>query len=98
RPSCTGGVRHLVALVRLRRPAGVVIVSDADEPGRLGAGRLATVLQLHAPAVKVIEPPDGVKDARAWKRAGVTRAEVEQVIRAADVRRFGVQVTWRTRT
>ena len=38
RPSCTGGVRLLVDLVRKHRPAGVVIVADGDAPGQTRRG------------------------------------------------------------
>jgi hypothetical protein len=72
RPCCTGGMKHLVALIRLRPTKDVVIVADADECGRRGATNLASVLRIHAPAVRVIEPPGTVKDVREWKRAGGT--------------------------
>src|SRR5262249_36629954 len=36
RPSCTGGIKLLVELVRRRQPPEVVIVGDGDEPGRRG--------------------------------------------------------------
>lgn len=90
RPSCTGGLTLLVELVRLRRPREVVIVADADEPGRRGAGNLASVLVAYAP-IRVIEPPAGLKDARAWLWAGGTRRDVEQAIAAATVRRLTVR-------
>jgi hypothetical protein len=93
RPSCTGGVRLLVELVRRRRPPGAVIVADGDEPGRRGACNLASVLTAYAPAVRVIAPPEGVKDARAWLRAGGGRQDVEQAIQAAPVRRLTVRAT-----
>jgi hypothetical protein len=91
RPSCTGGVMLLVELVQRRRPPEVVVVSDADEPGRRGAGNLASVLVAYAPAVRVIEPPEGVMDARAWLQAGATREELEKVIAAAPARRLVVR-------
>jgi phage/plasmid primase-like uncharacterized protein len=60
RPSCMGGIKLLVDLVRRRQAQEVVIVSDGDEPGRHGAGNLAAVLVAYTPAVRVIVPPDGV--------------------------------------
>jgi DNA primase len=84
RPSCTGGTRHLVALVRDRRPDEVVVLADADEPGRAGAAVLARDLSLHVRAVRVTAPPAGTKDARAWKIAGATRPDVEDLIRRTD--------------
>ena len=90
RPSCTGGIKLLVQLVQ-RSPSEVIIVADGDEPGRRGADNLASVLLIYAPAVRVIVPPDGIKDARDWLRAGGKRADVERVIGAAPVRRLTVQ-------
>ncbi len=86
RPSCSGGTRHLVALLQKRRPDRVVIVADADQPGQRGADDLAAVIRVHAPIVNVIKPPTGLKDARAWKQAGARRAEVKAVISASTAR------------
>jgi DNA primase len=88
RPSCAGGIKLLVELVRRRQPPEVVIVADGDEPGRRGAGNLASVLVAYAPAVRVIEPPQGIKDSRDWLRAGGTRNHVEQRAADAAVRRL----------
>ena len=97
RPSCTGGIKLLVGLVRSRRAAEVVIVADADEPGRRGADNLASVLVLYAPTVRVIAPPEGVKDAQDWLRAGGTREVVQRVMDAAPVRRLIVRAQARGR-
>jgi hypothetical protein len=91
RPSCTGGIKLLVELVRRRQPREVVIVSDSDEPGRRGADHLASVLVAYAPAVRVIAPPEGVKDARDWLRAGGSRRDLDEAIRAAAVRRLVIR-------
>ncbi len=95
RPSCSGGIKQLVELVRGRRPAEVVVVADGDEPGRRGADNLASVLVAYAPAVRVIAPPEGVKDARAWLRAGGGRLDVEVAIRTATMRRLTVRAAAR---
>jgi hypothetical protein len=91
RPSCNGGVKLLVELVGRRRPPEVVVVADGDELGRRGADSLASVLVAYAPAVRVISPPDGIKDVREWLAAGATWPVVEQAIEAASVRRLKVQ-------
>jgi DNA primase len=93
RPSCTGGIKLLAELVRQRRTPEVVIVSDGDEPGRVGADRLASVLVAYVPAVRVIAPPAGVKDSRDWLRAGGTRQDVEGAIHAAAVRRLVIRTS-----
>lgn len=92
RPSCTGGTKHLVALVRLRRPREVVIVADGDETGRLGASRLASALVCQVRAVRVVTPPAGVKDTRSWKQAGATLADVNELIRATPARQLEFRV------
>ncbi len=94
RPSCAGGVGLLVDLVRRRREREVVIVADGDEPGRRGAANLAAVLVAYAPAVRIIEPPEGVKDARAWVRSGATAADVLRTIDAAEPQRLRVTTTF----
>lgn len=45
RPSCSGGVDHLLAVVRRLNIRRVVIVADNDDPGLIGA----TTLQNHLP-------------------------------------------------
>jgi hypothetical protein len=92
RPSCTGGMKALVELVQRRLPPEVVIVSDGDEPGRRGADNLASVLVIYAPAVRIISPPTGIKDAREWLQVGGCKRDVEQAIDAAVVRRLTIRV------
>jgi hypothetical protein len=91
RPSCTGGIKLLAALVRDRRPDEVVIVADGDEPGERGANSLASVLVAYARVVRIIQPPSGIKDARAWLRAGGTKQDIQMAIDAAPVRRLTVR-------
>lgn len=52
----------------------VVIVADADQTGRRGAAKIATALVSVCASVRIIEPPEGVKDARAAVIAGADRA------------------------
>jgi DNA primase len=92
RPSCTGGVKLLVELVRKLKPSGVVVVADADAPGQRGAESLATALVAYCFEVRIITPPTGVKDAREWKRGGATAADVTAAIDAAPVRKLRVSV------
>jgi hypothetical protein len=92
RPSCTGGTAHLVALLRRRKPAQVVIVRDNDEPGIRGANALAAVLAPHTRDLRVIAPPTGTKDMREWVRAGATRADVEKHIQTVERRRLNITI------
>ncbi len=90
RPSCTGGVKLLVELVRTLKPSGVAVVADGDAPGQRGAASLAAALVANCPEVRIITPPAGVKDAREWKRSGATAADLQAAIEAAPVRRLSV--------
>jgi len=90
RPSCTGGTQHVVKLAQRLEPSETVVVADADEPGGRGAERLAAVLRLYCRAVRIITPPNGIKDARDWQRAGATTADVQAAIDAAEPRRLHV--------
>lgn len=97
RPSCTGGIKLLAELVKQMQVPEVVIVADGDAPGLRGAESLATVLVGYVPAVRLIVPPAGVKDARAWKRSGATMTDVLAVIDVAPVRKLVVNTSVRTR-
>ncbi len=91
RPSCTGGTRLLAELVAHRKPPGVVIVADRDEPGGRGAEALAAALLPVCRSVGVICPPEGIKDARAWKQAGAAHQDVQAAIDAAPEQSLGVE-------
>jgi hypothetical protein len=91
RPCCMGGIKLVVELVTRRHPTQVVVVSDADEVGRRGAADLAAALLAHAPTVRVIQPPDGVEDVRAFLQAGGTWQDVQRAILAAPVRQLAVR-------
>jgi hypothetical protein len=92
RPSCSGGADMLTRLIHRLRPHDVVIVADADLPGRQGAASLAQDLILQVPLVKVIEPPASVKDIREWKRQGATAADVLTAAEQATPRRMKLGV------
>jgi hypothetical protein len=79
--------------VQRLQPEEAVIVADHDEPGQRGADRLAATLVAYAPAVRVITPPEGIEDARAWVRSGGTAADVARAIQAAPARRLQVTAT-----
>ena len=96
RPSCTGGVKLLVELVKQLQVPEVVIVADGDPPGLRGAESLAVVLLAYAAAVRIITPPAGIKDA-GMETASATMADVQAVIDAAPVRKLTVKTSVRTR-
>jgi hypothetical protein len=77
RPSCHGAVGMVARAAK--GCAEVVIVGDNDDVGRRGAAELADTLVLHY-RVKIVYPPTGVNDLRAWLRQGLTPRELESVI------------------
>jgi len=91
RPSCTGGMRLLIDLVKARRPGTVVIVRDADGPGRRGAKALASALLPYVACLKVTEPPSPHKDMRVWKLAGATHNDVAALIDATSPNKLSVR-------
>lgn len=91
RPSCAGGVRLLCEIARQRKPREVVIIADADRPGQLGANSLAKSLILYVPSIRIISPPDCIKDVRAWKRAGTNQQDILQAINQTKAIRLSIQ-------
>jgi len=83
RPSCAGGSRMLRWLIHEATPERVVVVADGDAAGHRGAWILARELRLHCRDVRVISPPDGIKDAREWVRRGAQTADVELSVASA---------------
>lgn len=82
RPSCSGAVAITTALVRFRAPERVIVVADADAPGRRGANSLARKLRLVCRDVRVIVPK--ARDLRAWCLAGASREAFSNLVQAAD--------------
>ena len=88
--SCNTCSCQVVELIRKLPPDELVVVADHDKPGQRGAESLVTAALPYVPKVRVITPPDGLKDARAWRQAGATHHDALQVISAAAVRRLSV--------
>ncbi len=84
RAGCTQGAKLLGQLVSRLQPRQVVIVADADDAGRDGAGRLAREQCVLVRDLRVIEPPTGIKDARQWKHAGLTFEALGLAVDAAS--------------
>jgi hypothetical protein len=82
----------LAELVKSCKSPETIIVADNDERGREGADKLANVLAVYSRAVRVIAPPDGIKDVRAWLGAGASQAEVERRVAGAEVRRVRLRI------
>jgi putative DNA primase/helicase len=84
-PSAGSGIPYVLEFVRRRGTgATLVIVADNDDAGRKGAGKLARALADDGNSVKIIKPPDGIKDAREWLQHGATAEDVEQLVHGAS--------------
>lgn len=90
--SCTHGIKLLAELVKTRRPGLVVIIADADEPGRRGAESLAVALLPYVLSLKVVEPPAPFKDLRSWHQAGAAPGDLHRLIAGVEPRRLVVKV------
>lgn len=90
RPSCSGGVDHLIRLIRRTRPSDIVIVADGDGPGQRGASRLLDALVSFAP-VRLVTPP--AKDVREWMvKGGCTPTDLLGLIDRSPEHRLRVSV------
>jgi putative DNA primase/helicase len=83
RPSCTGGVAMTLEFCKGRN---VVIMADDDtnKTGRKGADTLASELVSVCESVRIIEPPDGINDARSWVRVGCEAPDVQALADKAE--------------
>jgi hypothetical protein len=99
RPNNRAGVEHLRQLCRDLRPRTLVIVGDNDArenpttgreewPGLEGAESTAAALRGTVRDVRVMLPPSGIKDARAWLHARATHADVWREIAALTPNRL----------
>ncbi|XVJ59539.1 MAG: AAA family ATPase [Tepidisphaera sp.] len=66
-PSCGQGGKHLADLAK---SLFVCFVTDTDAPGRRGSSDLANDIAANAAGIKIIDPPNGAKDARESVIAG----------------------------
>lgn len=87
RPSCVGGARILVEIVRKWKTPACLIIMDNDEektrpdgskwrPGHDGANTLMLALMEVCERLSLVEPPEGIKDIRQWKQQGGTKHDV----------------------
>ncbi len=83
RANCSAGGGLLREIVRNLRPASVIIVSDNDAPGLLGAAKIGEALLSRAAEVKIIRTPAGVKDVRQWKSVGAVAQDVQRLVSRA---------------
>jgi len=78
RPNCNSKIEMTAKAAKGRTE--IVIIGDGDIPGHRGAEKLADALALHYPAVKIICPPDNIKDLRDWLQAELSRETLQRII------------------
>jgi hypothetical protein len=78
RPNCNSLVQMTIRAAKGRNE--VVVIADNDAVGRAGAQKLADALVLHCPTVKVVVPPDGIKDLRQWLHSGLTSETLQEIV------------------
>ena len=82
RPSATDGLKFLIQLLPDR---DMVIVGENDDgAGRQGAEQFAQGLSGVAKSVRIVYPPEGVKDLREWVISGCDHLKSDSVIKATE--------------
>lgn len=92
RAGALSATRIVCNLVRRLRPREVAVVGDRDVAGTKGAAALAAALAATCTVVRVVHPPEGVKDAREWKKSGATRVDIEGAIQSSATVELTVRV------
>jgi len=81
--SCLTGLNDLRRLAARRHALAVSIVADNDKPGRDGADQLRRGLAGLVREIRIVRPPDGMKDLRDWLRAGASAEDLDRAEREA---------------
>lgn len=89
------GSRMVCDLAGQLCPSDVVVMGDGDQAGREGAEPLGSALAFARLATRVIYPPDGIKDAREWRKQGAQREDILAAVEGTAVRQVGVRVKTR---
>ncbi len=81
RPNCNSKVDRTAHMAKSRN---VVIIGDNDDGGRSGVERLSDTLVLCCKSVRIIYPPDHIKDLRDWVSIGLTVEKLTGLISDTD--------------
>jgi len=90
RPNCNSLIKMTALAVKDYKE--IVIVADNDTAGKAGAKKLASYLTIHCPRVKVLYPPEGIKDLRQWLGKGLTTAYLRRVIEKIETAKVQVKI------
>ncbi|MHC4618378.1 MAG: hypothetical protein ACYTEQ_11570 [Planctomycetota bacterium] len=88
RPNCNSKIEMTAKCAR--GYSEIAIISDNDAAGRNGAEKLAEALVLYYPSVKIVCPPEGIKDLRQWLAAGLSRPTLQQTISNTKAIQVGI--------
>ncbi len=78
RPNCSGGTELLKQFCA--NSSQIIIVADNDNKGKEGAKRLCQELAEDCSDVRIICPPENIKDLRQWYKAGLRADKIKQLI------------------
>jgi len=81
RPNCNSKVEMTVNAAKNRTE--VVIIGDNDAIGKAGAKKLADVFLQNSSKVKIVYPPETIKDLRQWIASGLTAEQLQAEITQA---------------
>jgi 5S rRNA maturation endonuclease (ribonuclease M5) len=79
RPNCNSKIEMTAKAARGREE--IVIIGDNDSAGKNGAEKLAEALVIYYPSVKIIYPPDSIKDLRQWLQADLNAVSLQEIIK-----------------
>lgn len=78
RPNCNSLVEMTAKVAKGQ--TDIVIVADRDAVGIAGATKLANTVAMHCPSVRILQPPDGIKDLRQWLNRGLTPQALQDIV------------------
>ena len=89
RPNCNSKVEMTAETVKGR---DIVIFGDNDDGGMVGAERLSDTLVLYCKDVRIVYPPDGIKDLRDWLSIGLTAEKLRDII--GNTKPVGIRISF----
>jgi hypothetical protein len=89
RPNCNSKVNMTAEIVKGR---DVVIIGDNDDGGRVGVERLSDTLALYCKDVRIVYPPEGIKDLRDWLSIGLTAEKLRDII--GNTEPIGIRISF----
>lgn len=89
RPNCNSKVDMTAEIAKGR---DVVIIGDNDEGGRAGVERLSDTLVLYCKDVRIIFPPESIKDLRDWLSIGLTAEMLRDII--GNTEPLGIRISF----